>query len=107
LNEEFFQGFAFDYRADPWKNPRRKGKEKMDLLTDEVKVKVLAVVQRLDPRSGVWHDEGQTGDVTPENFERAARKCLRMYRTAHPKNPRKNSRVTRRIVTIADEPMEW
>lgn len=79
----------------------------MDLMTDKVKVKVLAVVQRLDPTSGVWHDEGQVGDVTPQNFERAARRYLRMYRTAHPQRPRKNSRVTRRIVTIADQPMEW
>lgn len=79
----------------------------MDLMTDEVKVKVLAVVQRLDPTSGAWHDEDQVGDITPQNFERAAKKALRMYRTAHPQRPKKNSRVTRRIVTAADEPMEW
>jgi hypothetical protein len=79
----------------------------MDLMTDKVKIKMLAVVQRLDPKSGAWHDEGQVGDVTPQNFERAAKHYLRMYRTANPQWPRKNSRVTRRIVTIADQPMEW
>jgi hypothetical protein len=79
----------------------------MDLMTDKVKVKVLAVVQRLDPKSGVWHDTGEVGDVTPQNFEKAARRHLRMYRTANPQRSRKNSRVTRRIVTIADEPMGW
>lgn len=79
----------------------------MKILTERVKVKVLAVVQRLDPESGAWRDESQIGDITAENFERAARKGLRMYRAVHPEKPRSSSRVARRIVTIADEPMEW
>lgn len=79
----------------------------MEALAEKVKVGVLAVVQRLDPKSGVWHDEGQLGDVTPENFEKAARKYLGMYRRAHPGRPKSDSRVLRRIVSTTDEPMEW
>lgn len=71
------------------------------------KTSLLAVVQQLDVTSGVWHDVGQLDDVTEENFDRAARKYLRMYRLSHGRLPRERSRVVKRLVTSTDEPMEW
>lgn len=79
----------------------------MEALAEKVKVKLLAVVQSLDTESGAWHEEGQLGGVTPENFEKAAKKFLGMYRRSHPGRPKSESRALRRIVSTADEPMEW
>lgn len=79
----------------------------MEELFIEGKAKLVAVVQRKDPKSGAWHEEGQVGDLTPENFERLARKYLKSYRQSRPQLPKESSRVIRRTVATFDEPMGW
>lgn len=73
----------------------------------EGEVKLLAVVQRLNPETSTWREEGQVGGVKTDTFETVARKYLGMYRANNPSVPEEHSRVVRRTITIFDEPMEW
>lgn len=81
--------------------------EAPEIGAETVKVTVLSVVQSRASKDAPWREEGQARVPSCEIFETVARKHLGLYRAAHPGQPPSDSRVVRRIITCADQLMEW
>lgn len=65
--------------------------------------RVEAVVQSRVDNADPWGDEGVMRAPTPEAFDKAARKYLRLYRLNH---PHMKSQLVKRTTIVLDEVLE-